>query len=296
MSKKFLLLTFSILAIIFLSVYFIFRPKKPNNFLTETQNITDMQYLTDDTTRGALRIDITVEFPVEYNNTRILEKIKSQIIRNLVGENYLKIQNDSILPLFVKELKEEYISNNAIVADKLEKTGFLVLNNSFVMEGFALLNDEHIFSYGISRDVDFGGTHPTRTRFFYNYNLRTGEQLTEKDLFRENAMDSLAILLRNEVKRLSMENEDMPTIESFEDSNYNLEAIRPNGNFYINDEAICYVFNPYEIAPLSYAFETEIRLPYPLIQKLLRTDSPILYLVQQHATTLSANTNKQEQE
>lgn len=296
MSKKFLLLTFSILAIIFLSVYFIFRPKKPNNFLTETQNITDMQYLTDDTTRGALRIDITVEFPVEYNNTRILEKIKSQIIRNLVGENYLKIQNDSILPLFVKELKEEYISNNAIVADKLEKTGFLVLNNSFVMEGFALLNDEHIFSYGISRDVDFGGTHPTRTRFFYNYNLRTGEQLTEKDLFRENAMDSLAILLRNEVKRLSMENEDMPTIESFEDSNYNLEAIRPNGNFYINDEAICYVFNPYEIAPLSYAFETEIRLPYPLIQTLLRTDSPILYLVQQHATTLSANTNKQEQE
>lgn len=295
MKKKYLLLTFSILVIILLTVYFFSRPEKSYNILTHTEQITDTQYLTEDTTRGALSIDITIEFPVEYHDNKILDKIKSQIIRNLVGENYLKIHQDSILPKFVKELKDEYITNNEFVVDKLDKTGLLVLNNSFVMEGFALLNDEHIFSYGISRDVDFGGTHPTRTRFFYNYDLRTGEIITEKDLFRENTLDSLALLLRNEVKRLSLENDEMPTIDSFEDSNYNLEAIRPNGNFYINDEAICYVFNPYEIAPLSYAFETEIILPYSLISSLLRTDSPIQYLVQQNATILSANNNQQEQ-
>jgi len=291
MKKKFLFLTFSILAIIFLTVYFIFRPERPDILVTETVQITDKQYLTEDTTRGALSIDITVEFPVEYSKHNLLEKIRTQIITNLVGENYLKVAQDSILPMFIRELKEEYINNNEIVVEKLEKTGYLVLNNSFTMEGFALLNDDNIFSYGISRDVDFGGTHPTRTRFFYNYNLHNGEQLTEKDLFREDALDSLALLLREEVKRLSKENDEMPTIDNFEDSIYNPEAIRPNGNFYINDEAICYVFNPYEIAPLSYAFETEVVLPYPLIWSLLRTDSPINYLVKQHATTLSATTN-----
>ena len=291
MKKKFIFLTFSILAIIFLTVYFIFRPERPDILVTETVQITDKQYLTEDTTRGALSIDITVEFPVEYSKHNLLENIRSQIITNLVGENYLKVAQDSILPMFVRELKDEYINNNEIVVEKLEKTGYLVLNNSFTMEGFALLNDDNIFSYGISRDVDFGGTHPTRTRFFYNYNLRTGEQLTEKDLFREDALDSLAVLLREEVKRLSQENDEMPTIDNFEDSIYNPEAIRPNGNFYINDEAICYVFNPYEIAPLSYAFETEVVLPYPLIRSLLRTDSPINYLVKQHASTVSATTN-----
>lgn len=291
MKKKFILLTFSILIAIFLTVYLVFRPEKPKNFHTETYHITDKQYLTEDTTRGALSIDITLEFPVEYSDRKLLEKIKAQIITNLVGEHYISVEQDSILPRFVKELKEEYITNNEMVVDKLEKTGFLVLNNSFIMEGFALLNDEAIFSYGISRDVDFGGNHPTRTRFFYNYDLRTGDLLTEKDIFREDALDSLALLMRNEVIRLSAEKEDMPTIDSFEDTVYNPEAIRPNGNFYINDEAICYVFNPYEIAPLAYAFETEIVLPYPLIRSLLRADSPIQYLVQQHATTLSA-TNK----
>lgn len=291
MKKKFILLTFSILIAIFLTVYLVFRPEKPKNFHTETYHITDKQYLTEDTTRGALSIDITLEFPVEYSDRKLLEKIKAQIITNLVGEHYISVEQDSILPRFVRELKEEYITNNEMVVDKLEKTGFLVLNNSFVMEGFALLNDEAIFSYGISRDVDFGGNHPTRTRFFYNYDLRTGDLLTEKDIFREDALDSLALLMRNEVIRLSAEKEDMPTIDSFEDTVYNPEAIRPNGNFYINDEAICYVFNPYEIAPLAYAFETEIVLPYPLIRSLFRADSPIQYLVQQHATTLSA-TNK----
>lgn len=291
MKKKFILLTFSILIAIFLTVYLVFRPEKPKNFHTETYHITDKQYLTEDTTRGALSIDITLEFPVEYADRKLLEKIKAQIITNLVGEHYISVEQDSILPRFVRELKEEYITNNEMVVDKLEKTGFLVLNNSFIMEGFALLNDEAIFSYGISRDVDFGGNHPTRTRFFYNYDLRTGDLLTEKDIFREDALDSLALLMRNEVIRLSAEKEEMPTIDSFEDTVYNPEAIRPNGNFYINDEAICYVFNPYEIAPLAYAFETEIILPYPLIRSLLRADSPIQYLVQQHATTLSA-TNK----
>ncbi|KAB2823487.1 MAG: hypothetical protein BGP01_10760 [Paludibacter sp. 47-17] len=291
MKKKILLLTISILALIFLAVYFIFQPETPQNVLTETYHITDKQYLTEDTTRGALSIDITVEYPVDFSEEKILEKIQAHIITNLVGEQYINVPKDSILQQFVRELKEEYIHNNEIVVDKLDKTGRLVLNNSFTMEGFALLNDEQIFTYGISRDVDFGGNHPTRTRFFYNYNLKTGELITEEAIFGNENHEKLADLLQQEVQRLSRDNDDMPTIDTFEESVYNKEAIRPNGNFYINDEAICYVFNPYEIAPLSYAYETEVRLPYSLIKPLLKENSVIQYLVQQHETSLSANNN-----
>lgn len=291
MNKKILLLTISILLIIFLTAYFIFRPSAPNNVQTHLLTITDQQYLTSDTTRGALRVDIAVEFPTEFSNKQILSKIKPQIITQLVGEKYLTFSDDSLLKEFVSELKAEYIANNEMVVNKLEKTGFLVLNNSFSMEGFALLNDEHIFTYGILRDVDFGGNHPTRTRFFYNYNLKNGELILEDDLFKEGYEEQLTQLLREKVQQLSQEKEDMPTLLDFDNTRYNIEAIRPNGNFYINDEAICYVFNPYEIAPLNYAYETEVSLPYSSIKELLKKGNPIQYLVQQHETALTANNN-----
>jgi hypothetical protein len=291
MKKSILLLTISILILISIVAYFLFKPDTPKNILTETYHVTDKQYLTEDTTKGALSIDITVEYPLHFSDEKILNKIQSHIITNLVGEQYIKVPNDSILKQFVRELKAEYIHNNEIVADKLDKTGRLVLNNSFTMEGFALLNDEQIFTYGISRDVDFGGNHPTRTRFFYNYNLKTGELITEDAIFGSENYDKIAELLQQEVQRLSHNNDEMPTIDTFEESVYNKDAIRPNGNFYINDEAICYVFNPYEIAPLNYAYETEVRLPYPLIKTLLKENSVIQYLVQQHEAALSANNN-----
>lgn len=291
MNKKILLLTISILLIIFIAAYLIFRPTPPNNVITELRSITDKQYLTEDTTLGALSIELSIEIPVAYQNNNVLDKIKTGIYLQLVGENYLSLPEDTIIPGFVAALKAEYINNNSFIAEKLSKTDFLVLNNSFYMEGFSLLNDEHIFTYGILRDVDFGGNHPTRTRFFYNYDLKTGEQISEDDIFIPGYEEELTALLRAEVQRLSKDNDEMPTIDSYENSIYTIEAIRPNGNFYINDEGICFVFNPYEIAPLSYAYETEVMLTYQQLKSLMKENNLLQYLVLQHETALSANNN-----
>jgi len=289
MNKKILLLTISILLIIFIAAYLIFRPTPPKNVSTELHSITDKQYLTEDTTRGALSIELSIEIPVAYQHTTVLDKIKSGIYLQLFGENFLSLPEDTIIQGFVAALKSEYINNNSFVAEKLSKTDFLVLNNSFYMEGFSLLNDEHLFTYGILRDVDFGGNHPTRTRFFYNYDLTTGEQITEDDIFEAGYEEELTALLRAEVKRISIENEEMPTIDSYENSIYTIEAIRPNGNFYINDEGICFVFNPYEIAPLSYSYETEVMLSFEQLKSMMKAVNPLRYLVQQHEAALSAN-------
>lgn len=291
MNKKILLLTFSILAIILLVFYFVFKPESPKNVQTQLFIVNDRQYLVEDTTRGSLAIDIEVEFPVSFQEKNILEKINHNILSTLLGDHLSGLAIDSSLKVFTRELKKEYLNNNAIIADKLEETDFLVLNNSFSLEGFALLNDNLIFSYGIVREVDFGGTHPTRTRLFYNYNLSTGELITERDIFKDGYKEQLTTLLQVEIQRMSRENNDMPVLEDFEKTEYNVSAIHPNGNFYINDQAICYVFNPFEIAPFSYTYETEVVLPYSLLKDLIKADCPIQYLVQQHETALQANNN-----
>jgi hypothetical protein len=67
-----------------------------------------------------------------------------------------------------------------------------------------------------------------------------------------------------------------------EDTDYWTDSIKPNGNFYITDESINYVFNPYEIAPY-YMGQTEVSLPFSMIKGLLKPNSIIAYLVEKQA-------------
>ena len=244
MSKKIILLSISILLIIFLIGYLFICPAKHTSVQTKYYSLVDFQQLTDDSSHGVLSINLTFELPVRYRNKKVLDSIQSQIITRMFGSSYLQTSSDSLLRQFSQELKSEYIENNRMMAEHVDSSDLNLFNYAFSIEGFALLNDKHIFTYGIARNVDFGGNHPTQTRFFYNFDLASGKIITESDLFIPDSLDQLSHLLREEVKRMSRENDEMPTIDTYAKSVYEKNAIRPNGNFYINDQGICYVFNP----------------------------------------------------
>lgn len=279
MKKRVYFLIFSLLAAAAIITTLYFLPKSPQTVVTQNLSLIDKQFLCNDTTLGALTIDINIELPISYQDDKMLQHIKTIIIHELFGNFKMGYPNDSLLYYFAKELKSEYIENNLDFAEKITADSRLVFNNSFFLEGFSLLNDENIFSYGISRDVDFGGTHPAKTRFFYNFNLKNGTIIQESDLFIEGYKEALTEIIKSKIIENSQSNGDIPSIASFENTEYIVEAIHPNDNFYINDEAICYVFNPYEIAPINYIGETEVVLPYATIQHLMKVDNPISYLI-----------------
>jgi hypothetical protein len=279
MKKRFFLLIISILAVISIISILYFLPKPSITVVTENYSLVDKQYLSKDTTLGTLTVDINIELPVDYKDKLMLDKIRTIVCSELFGNFKLIYPDDSLLYFFTEELKSEYVQNNLNFAEKISDDSQLVFNNSFILEGFSLLNDENIFSYGISRYVDFGGTHPAKTRFFYNFNLKNGTILQESDLFVEGYENELTGIIKNKIIEDSHNSEGIPYIDSFDNTEYILEAIKPNGNFYINDEAICYVFNPYEIAPINYIGETEVVLPYQLIKHLLKEGNPISYLL-----------------
>ena len=190
----------------------------------------------------------------------------------------MSFPEDSLLNYYAIELGREYIDNNADFAKKISDGSRLAFNNSIVLEGFALLNDENIFSYGISRFVDFGGAHPIKTRLFYNFNLKDGKVIFEDDIFTAGYQTELTEIIKNKLLEDNNQNAETPHLESLDNSVYFSDEIKPNGNFYINDESICFVFNPYEIAPY-YIGETEVVLPYKLIHHLMKPDNPLEYLV-----------------
>jgi hypothetical protein len=149
------------------------------------------------------------------------------------------------------------------------------------LEGFSLINDAHIFSYGISRQVDLGGSYPSGTRYYLNFSLETGEKITEQDIFIAGYESELIDLIKEQIiidSKIS-DDDEIPSIQSFEESNYIVENIKPNGNFFLNEEAICYVFNPYEISPVYFPGETEVAIPYSKIKHLMKENNPIVYLV-----------------
>lgn len=261
------------------ALLFVFRPASPKSVVTENFSLTDKVYLSEtDTTLGSMTIDLNIDLPISYQDKNILDKIKTIIRTELFGDVFMSFPEDSLLNYYAADLGKEYIENNADFARRISEDSRLAFNNSIMLEGFALLNDENIFSYGISRFVDFGGAHPIKTRLFYNFNLNDGKVIFEDDIFIQDYQLELSEIIKNKLLQDLNENDETPYRENLDESVYFMEQIKPNGNFYINDESICYVFNPYEIAPY-YIGETEVVLPYKLIHHLMKPKNPLEYLV-----------------
>ncbi len=271
MKRSTILLIFSTLTVIY------FSSCKPKVIKVEENNYSQKYYLTNDTTKGAITVNIETEIPVDFINDSIMNIIRNTIISSLYGNNYDTIPTDSLASRFAAELIREYKLNNEPLLDKMGKKGNYSFDNEHNLEGFSLLSDKIIFSYGISRYVFMGGAHGLNSRIFSNFDLKTGKKITENDIFIKDFEKPLIELIKTRIIEQSKEDPELQPIISLEDTDFWVDAIKPNGNFYITDESINYVYNPYEIAPY-YMGQTEVVLPFARLKGLLKTDNIISYL------------------
>lgn len=252
---------------------------------TTEKDFVKKYYLSNDTTKGALSVDFEVEIPIAFANKEVLNSIRGTIISNLFGEEYISHANDSIVQLFTSELVIEYKENNEPLLQDLDTTNKYSFDNEHTLSGFSLLSDNKIYVYGIERYVNMGGAHGLETRNYYNFDLKTGKLLAEKDLFVTNYEVNLAKLIKIRIVEESKQYKEVKNSEpilDLEDTDYWTDSIKANGNFYITDEGINYVFNPYEVAPY-YMGQTEVTLPFNRLKSLLKPNSIIAYLVEKNA-------------
>lgn len=249
---------------------------------TEEKDFTQKFYLVSDTSKGSLSVDIHVELPVDFKNKAILDSVRSIIISNLFGKEFVSQANDKVVQLYIKMLHTDYKDNNEALVNELDTASSYSFNNEHTLEGFGLISDKHIYSYGIDRYIYMGGAHGLNTRNYFNFDLKTGKLITEKDLFVDNFEPALADLIKKRIFEDSKEEQakepNTESILSLDDTDYWTDSIKPNGNFYISDEGINYIFNPYEIAPY-YMGITEVSLPYDRLEDILKPNSLIGYLV-----------------
>lgn len=250
-----------------------------NTVITIDRNHEETYYLTqEDTSKGSIYISLTVELPVCYSNQAVVDSVRSSIFSVMFGKHYLKMDPDTVVECFAADLKKEYRENNEPLLKMMDEDNRIALYNEHVLEGFSLLSDEHIFSYGMNRYIFQGGAHGLNTRNYFNFNLKNGKLIKESDLFKSGTDSLLIDLIKVRIVEERRENPELDPIDKLEDSDYWVEAIKPNGNFYITDQSINYVYNPYEIAPY-YMGQTELTLPFERIKNLLKPNGIIDYLV-----------------
>jgi hypothetical protein len=235
-------------------------------------------YLAADTSKGALSIELNVEIPVCFDDDKVLDSIRNTIVSNLFGLEYIPVVNDSLVYQFTSDLKTEYKLTNEPILNEMDEKSLYSFNNEHVLDGFSLLSDEHIYSYGINRYVFMGGAHGLNTINYLNFNLKNGKQITESDLFMKNSTKKLTELIKKRIVEQSLEDESLEPIKNLDKTDFWIDAIKPNGNFYITDESLNYVFNPYEIGPY-YLGITEVRLPYERLKSILKPNSIVSYLI-----------------
>lgn len=254
---------------------------KQKTIKTEEKDFTKKYFLVSDTSKGALKVEIHIEIPVAFVDKSILDSIRKTIVSNLFREEYVSHSNDSIVEKFANELATEYRLNIEPMVNILDSGSFYSFNNEHILTGFSLLCDKNIYAYGIERYVFMGGAHGLETRNYFNFNLKTGKVITENDLFIDNYENELAELIKKRIIEEGKEYKQTKNSEpilNFEDTDFWTDSIKANGNFYITDESINYVFNPYEIAPY-YMGQTEVCIPFSRLKNLLRPNSPVAYLV-----------------
>lgn len=277
MTKTYIHLILSTLIILFLVSC------KQKTVKTIEKKTTHKYFLASDTTKGALNVDISVEIPVCFDNETILDSVRNEVIRNLFGNSYVSLPNKLIVERFSADLSKEYKQTNSSILEQMDdSTTFYSFNNEHFLEGFSLLNDKNIYSYGISRYVFMGGAHGLSTLTYINFDMKTGRKITEDDLFSTGFVSKLSEIIKARIIEQSTEDKDIKPILNLESTDYWIEAIKPNGNFYITDESINYVFNPYEIAPY-YMGQTEVIIPFIRLSGLLKANSVISQIVNNDA-------------
>jgi hypothetical protein len=259
--------TFFIVTIIALSFFSCKKETTENALQFNTIEYTSTP---EDSIVNNFSYDINISYPTSYSNDSILQ---------LIQQDILFITTNDSLPFksSVKESIEEYITRTKTdwktsldEFKRIRGNEKISFSSQLIIKAEPAYADSSILSYKSTVYSYTGGAHGITVITYRSYDLKNGKALSESDIFEVDYNEFLSnCILKNLEQNCLDSNCDI--------QQYYLDKVVPNGNFYLNDKGITYLFNQYEIAAYAYG-QTEIFIPYSDIISILKEDSPIAYL------------------
>lgn len=249
-----------------------------NDIKFDSIRVDKTYHLLDNPDNPNCNLQLSFTYPAKFSDKEILKKVQNDFVLSYFGENYENLPPEEAVAKYTEDYLNNYKELEADFKAELEKKDDLPVGawfSYFEMSSDEIVyNQNDILSYTVSFENYTGGAHGSHAYNNHVINLKTGNAITEEDIFIENFQDSLAqILIDHIAKQNKVENpKDLENIGFF-----SVEEIFPNGNFLVDGDGITYTFNEYEIAAYVVR-ETNVFLPYAEIQYLLKKDSPIYQL------------------
>lgn len=208
----------------------------------------------------SINISYNITYPTETEKNSLI--IKS-FISNCIGN---KFANEKSVESAVKTAIKENIANykNEVCGSESEKDikSEVWMNHSFECENEILYNAHGFISYACATYSYTGGVHGLVTTSYYVYDFYDNEEITLSNIFNEESLPAILTLIKEKLSQWEYaDGIDMGSVSVTE-------------NFYINDEGICWIYNPYEIAPYALG-AIEVKLPFSEIKNYIIEDTPI---------------------
>jgi hypothetical protein len=225
----------------------------------------------NDSIKNYCKIDIQLLYPTDGDNPEILKKIQQQLLTFAFDSTYADYTPKQAVETFSKVTFEAYKKNIGSIKESKVNPG--PRNEEWVMNTVIWFNDKSILSYELSRSSKVGKDSAGGTQFMV-FNLKTGEKITERDIFEEGFEPLLSDLMKKQIMADNgFESEEQMINEGY----FFAENILPNGNFVVSEDGITYVFNTNEIAVYSMG-STEVTVPFNKLKSVLKKKSPIAFL------------------
>lgn len=253
-----------------------------NDLAFSTFNTEQKVHLFNDTTKPGCHLKLKFEYPAELADKESLKKLQSMLISSYFGDEYTDLDPKQAAEKYAadyiasyKELEDSYHSTD----NSEEEGGNMWMNYEQLSEGKAGFSKGGFLSYGIEIYSYTGGAHGMTTHIFHVIDLKDMTQVKLSDIFEDRNLDNIAELIKQRLAQ-KVGNGDTAKLDEM---GYDVNAIVPTENFYIDDNGITWQYNSYEIAAYAMGSPTvsvdwEDLLIYmkedcvlkPLVEKLIQ--------------------------
>ena len=239
--------------------------------------MNEKNHLKGDEKNPVLSISLNLQYPDTFSNVSVLNKIR----RTILIDFFPDIEKDIIDPriameTYIKKYVKFYDNSEdaSSISDKRNSDQSDVAwwdNEKMIIRN----NSDNILSYTIESNQFTGGAHGGKNYLNTVINLKTGDRITEDDIFTEVSRPLVAKIILKKIMEKHQVNkaEDLEQIGFFDVSEIGL-----NKNFYVTSEGFVYTYNEYEIAAYAVG-TTEILLSYKDISEFMIPENPIIPLI-----------------
>jgi hypothetical protein len=252
-----------------------------NRIKFETMLLTKEYTVPEAENFPGFRTDIQFTYPTAYYDKKTLLNLQKLFVLNAFGRDYASYTPETVLSTFydteLEKYKKQVEPNMGLLAQSLveknedkadEMRSYFIKDYSQNNNFFFNRND--LISYKIEISQYDGGAHGIVTEKGFIVSVKTGKNLLYADIFKMNTQKDMALLLVTNL----LKSKKFNSVKQLTDNSYEIDKIVPNNNFYIDEEGITFIYNPYEIAPYAEG-AIRILLPYEEIATYLKPDSPL---------------------